>query len=886
MSENRFLEVDTEVRQMRARHHHPHHHHGHHHRHYDHAPGMSGTQSLAFPLSATDRVLVVLIENGGIDLGLPALVDRLLAIVPGASALPDSLKRDLVSALHDRLAQATDNLLETAELTLNRYTAGKPDPYGDVLVLRDGTATYADLKRTLIAQTAAGKIVDLVILTHGDTGFISVIDGIDTAKIATMKTEAGRPLMIRSVYMMNCVGSSLNQAWLDAGAKASAGTLRNNYLPEPTTHFFWVNWKAGQPFETAVTGAYRQTIGLMNDTVRGVLTASPIPGTSALAALIDFANFDFVRDSAPVVQGQRTLTIGADDLTFSQSESRVSNLVTTVLPMRVVRSLSENGSAPPTRTLSPAGLAFVRGFEPLPDGDPRLLDAQRVVTESAAVPLTQNQVDALVSFVLGVGGDAFRSSTLLRELNASHYGAVPDELRKWTKTRQNGQLVDVAALARRRSAEADLFAHAPVAGAPAVSASMGAVNYTVPGLIAPERQSSPMTCWATVIGMMTSWKRQQSISPRDAIAPAGAEFLSKYDAGQGLDVASAGGLYAALGLVAIQSLNPSVDGWQQYLQLYGPLYVDIGYPTGTVTHAVIVTAISGDGSPDGTTITYIDPIPGAVVNRRFSEFLAQYEAPGAVDWPYVITHWPAVESAGQSLAVNGRYTYESSIQPPLAQAQFAIAGIAIADAIQIGLGSVAVAQAGFAGSEGSFSLTYDKTQRLLTPEARVAMPGAQATTQSYSRRLFFVGISRPGTASATVIIEWQGNAYGEITTPVIRRDLANSTDWSHSSASFAITKLDKIPPANTDPRSWPDVFHYEGNYDPIGNGYFEFTGEFQIDAFGGIRFNHHEVVSRSLIDSALGGRPEDYVVRGPDVVATVPPIPDEQVQYLRAHLPS
>jgi len=49
MSENRFLEVDTEVRQMRARHHH---HHGHHHRHYDHAPGMSGTQSLAFPLSA------------------------------------------------------------------------------------------------------------------------------------------------------------------------------------------------------------------------------------------------------------------------------------------------------------------------------------------------------------------------------------------------------------------------------------------------------------------------------------------------------------------------------------------------------------------------------------------------------------------------------------------------------------------------------------------------------------------------------------------------------------------------------------------------------------------------------------------------------------------
>ena len=121
---------------------------------------------------------------------------------------------------------------------------------------------------------------------------------------------------------------------------------------------------------------------------------------------------------------------------------------------------------------------------------------------------------------------------------------------------------------------------------------------------------------------------------------------TKFDAGQGLDAASAGRLYATLGLIAMQSLNPSVDGWQQYLQLYGPLYVDIGYPIGSTTHAVIVTGISGDGSPDGTTITCIDPIPGAVVNRRFSDFLAQYEAPGAVDWPYVITHWPAAESAG------------------------------------------------------------------------------------------------------------------------------------------------------------------------------------------------------------------------------------------------
>jgi hypothetical protein len=879
MSENRFLEVDRELRSVRTRR--PNQRNGA-------ASGLSATESLAFPFSATDRVLVVLIENGGIDLGLPDLVDRLLAIVPGGSALPDSLKAVLVAALRDRLRTITDNLLETAELTLNRFSAAKPDTYSDVVVLRDASATYADLKRTLIEQAAAHKIVDVVILTHGSNDLISAVDMIDGAKIRAIRTEAGAAIPIRSVYMMNCVGSSLNQAWLDAGAKTSAGTLHNNYLPEPTTHFFWANWRAGQPFETAVTGAYRQTIGVMNDTVRASLVASPIPGTTAIAALVDFADFDFVRDSAPVVQGQRTVTISSDDLTFTQSMSRASSLATTVLPVRVVKSLSDAAASPPQRSLSDGGLAFVRGFEQVAPGDQRVVDAQRVVTDTISVPLTQNQVDALVDFVLGVGPEAFRSSTLLRELNASHYGAVPDELRKWTKAQQNGQVAEQPELVRRRTAEAELFVRADTpaaAPAPAVSQSMGAVSYTVPGLVAPQQQPSAMTCWATVIGMMTSWKRQQSISPRDAIAPAGDEFLRKFDAGEGLDSASAGRLYQALGLVAMQSLNPSIDGWDQYLRLYGPLYVDIGYPTQTATHAVIVTGISGDGTADGTTITYADPALGSVVNRKFGEFLANYETQSAVDWPYVITHWPAPPAAAQSLTMNGMYTYEASVQPPLEQAQFVIAGVAIevADAIQIGLAAASVAQAGASASQGTFTLTYDKAQRLLTSDARAAMPGAAAATQTYTRRIFDIEPGQVGMANAVINIEWQGNAYGEVGTPVIRRDLASSSEWSHSSFSCAIIKLDRIPPANTDPRAWPIVYSYEGTFDPVGNGYFEFSGEFQIDAFGGIRWNRHQVVSRSLIDAAIGGRPEDYVARGPDVASTIPTIPPEQLDYLRHH---
>jgi hypothetical protein len=214
-----------------------------------------------------------------------------------------------------------------------------------------------------------------------------------------------------------------------------------------------------------------------------------------------------------------------------------------------------------------------------------------------------------------------------------------------------------------------------------------------------------------------------------------------------------------------------------------------------------------------------------------------------------------------------------------------IAGIEVADAAQIGLGAISVVQAGAAASGGTLTLTFDKAQRLLTSEARAAMPGAQSGKNTYSALVFSIGIGAINAANADIIVEWEGNAYGEVSTPIFRKQLETSTDWSRSSAVITITKLDTIPPANTDPREWPIVYHFEGNYDPYGNGLFEFTGEFEINAFGGLKFNKHQVVSRSLADFAIGGTPEDKVARGRDIAVTVPAIPAEQVAYLRSRLP-
>src|SRR5262249_1200544 len=206
----------------------------------------------------------------------------------------------------------TDRLLEDAELSLGRYRAAKGSSYGDVVVLRDGTASYDDLKKTLIDQTRAGKLIDVLILTHGSNDFISVRGGINGQKIRDIKAANGGPLSIRMVYMMNCVGSSLNQAWIDAGARASAGARKNNYLPEPTTFFFWSAWKGGTGFETAVLSAYRKTVNLLNDVVND-LVALVAP---TLALLHDFSISDapFLHDSPPVVSALPGVTINTDDL--------------------------------------------------------------------------------------------------------------------------------------------------------------------------------------------------------------------------------------------------------------------------------------------------------------------------------------------------------------------------------------------------------------------------------------------------------------------------------------------------------------------------------------------------------------------------------------------
>lgn len=82
-----------------------------------------------------------------------------------------------------------------------------------------------------------------------------------------------------------------------------------------------------------------------------------------------------------------------------------------------------------------------------------LAQCERAISRLVKVTLTQNQFDAIVSFVFNVGSGNLQSSTLLRKLNSGDYRGAAEEFPRWNKAA--GKVM--AGLTKRRAAERELF---------------------------------------------------------------------------------------------------------------------------------------------------------------------------------------------------------------------------------------------------------------------------------------------------------------------------------------------------------------------------------------------------------------------------------------------
>ena len=60
-----------------------------------------------------------------------------------------------------------------------------------------------------------------------------------------------------------------------------------------------------------------------------------------------------------------------------------------------------------------------------------LIEFEHTVNSSVKVPLNQNQFDTLVSLAYNIGSSAFKSSTLVKKLNAGDYQGAADQFNVW-----------------------------------------------------------------------------------------------------------------------------------------------------------------------------------------------------------------------------------------------------------------------------------------------------------------------------------------------------------------------------------------------------------------------------------------------------------------------
>ena len=84
-------------------------------------------------------------------------------------------------------------------------------------------------------------------------------------------------------------------------------------------------------------------------------------------------------------------------------------------------------------------------------------NAEEQVLSLVKVPLTENQLGALTSFVFNLGAGNLRISTLLRKLNLGDYRGAAGQFGAWNKARVKGVMVALDGLTKRRADEKNLF---------------------------------------------------------------------------------------------------------------------------------------------------------------------------------------------------------------------------------------------------------------------------------------------------------------------------------------------------------------------------------------------------------------------------------------------
>ena len=159
--------------------------------------------------------------------------------------------------------------------------------------------------------------------------------------------------------------------------------------------------------------------------------------------------------------------------------------------------------------------------------------------------------------------------------------------------------------------------------------AFNAIDYQVPGTVPAMQQPNGMACWATVTTILYGWRNNnQNPDIGTVLSGIGQQYRTMFDNGQGLPGSLKQQFINDAGFEAEPPHNPSIEGWEQMLRSFGPLWVTTDEdPTEKFAiHARVLIGMRGDGTPDGTHMRFIDPASGRIVSETISQFIEKYES--------------------------------------------------------------------------------------------------------------------------------------------------------------------------------------------------------------------------------------------------------------------
>lgn len=141
-------------------------------------------------------------------------------------------------------------------------------------------------------------------------------------------------------------------------------------------------------------------------------------------------------------------------------------------------------------------------------------------------------------------------------------------------------------------------------------------------------QQTGYSCWAAGCAMLVGWRDKISIEPQEIARATGG--WAAYANGLNPEDAS---VFPVWGMTAESAQCYTVEGFYNLLNTYGPLWVASAEPG---AHIRVVTGMSGDGSPDGTTLYVNDPweanmtafrLPnaGSTTSETYTQFVRKQE---------------------------------------------------------------------------------------------------------------------------------------------------------------------------------------------------------------------------------------------------------------------